>query len=167
MPDSSSHGVPDEAFEQLRKQYAEISQLAGALAHEIKNPLSVIGMNMELLAEDLGEPETPKERRALAKVEIVKRQCQRLQNLLDDFLRFARIRHLDLTAGNLNERIERVLSLFEPQAREQGIDIVRYLDADLPLIMMDEQTLEAALVNLVKNAIEAMPDGGQLTVRTG
>lgn len=158
--------IDEQAYQRLRKQFEEISQLAGALAHEIKNPLSVIGMNMELLAEDFGEPENPRERRALAKVEIVKQQCQRLQTLLDDFLRFARVRHLDLSAGNLNERIERVLCLFEPQANEQGIEIIRYLDADLPLIMMDEQTLEAAMVNLVKNAIEAMPTGGQLTVRT-
>lgn len=154
------------SYEQLQKQYEEISQLAGALAHEIKNPLSVIGMNMELLAEDLGEPDTPTERRALAKVEIVKKQCERLQNLLNDFLRFARNRQLDLTAGSLNDRIERVLVLFEPQARDQGVEILRFLDPELPLVMLDEQTLEAALVNLVKNAIEAMPDGGEFTVRT-
>jgi len=159
MPEKNS-------YERLQKQYEEISQLAGALAHEIKNPLSVIGMNMELLAEDLGEPDTPTERRALAKVEIVKKQCERLQNLLNDFLRFAKNRALDLTAGSLNERVERVLTLFEPQARDQGVEILRYLDPELPLVMLDERTLEAALVNLVKNAIEAMPDGGQFTVRT-
>lgn len=159
--------MPDtDSYERLQKQFEEISQLAGALAHEIKNPLSVIGMNMELLAEDFGEPESPRDRRALAKVDIVKKQCERLQILLNDFLRFARNKHLDLTAGSLNERIERVLTLFEPQAKEQGIDILRYLDHELPLVMLDEQTLEAAFVNLVKNAIEAMPDGGELTVRT-
>lgn len=155
-----------DSYQQLRKQYDEISQLAGALAHEIKNPLSVIGMNMELLAEDLGEPDSPTERRALAKVDIVKKQCERLQNLLNDFLRFARNRELDLTAGSLNDRVERVLTLFTPQANEQGVEILRFLDPELPLVMLDEQTLEAALVNLVKNAIEAMPDGGELTVRT-
>ncbi len=161
-----SLAMSNPSYEQLQKQYEELSQLAGSLAHEIKNPLSVIGMNMELLAEDLGEPQTPVERRALAKVEIVKKQCERLQNLLNDFLRFARNQTLDLSAGSLNERIERVLTLFEPQAKEQGIEFIRYLDPELPLVMLDERTLEAALVNLVKNAIEAMPDGGQLTVRT-
>jgi signal transduction histidine kinase len=68
--------------------------------------------------------------------------------------------------GSLNEQVERVLNLFEPQAQEQGIEIVRYLDCELPSILLDVPTLEAALVNLVKNAVEAMPDGGQLTVRT-
>ncbi len=170
MSESTENSTPEleymEAYDRLRKQYDDISQLAGALAHEIKNPLSVIVMNMELLAEDLGEPQTPVERRACDRVKIVKHQCQRLQNLLDDFLRFARMKHLHMSPGNLNDRIERVLTLFEPQAREQHVDVLRYLDADLPLIMMDEQTLEAALVNLVKNSIEAMPNGGQLTVRT-
>ncbi len=150
----------------LREQYHEIAELAGALAHEIKNPLSVIGMNMELLREDLANSESQEARRAIAKTEIVQKQCRRLQNLLDDFLRFARVRHLDLTPGNLNERVERVLDLFSPQADESHIEVIRYLDADLPTILMDEQTIEAALVNLVKNAIEAMSDGGELTVRT-
>jgi len=166
MPEAHLDSAHQEAYDRLRKQYDEISQLAGALAHEIKNPLSVIGMNMELLAEDLGELEGPNSRRVLNKVQIVQNQCHRLQNLLDDFLRFARIRHLDLSAGNLNEQVDRVLDLFAPQAEESRIEVVRYLDPDLPGIMMDEQTLEAALVNLVKNAIEAMPDGGTLTART-
>ena len=156
----------EEEIRRLREQYHEIAELAGALAHEIKNPLSVIGMNMELLREDLVSSEAPEVRRAVGKTEIVQKQCRRLQNLLDDFLRFARVRHLDLTPGSLNERVERVLDLFAPQARENHVEIVPYLDADLPSILMDEQTIEAALVNLVKNAIEAMPDGGQLTVRT-
>lgn len=155
-----------EVIQQLRTQYNEIAQLAGELAHEIKNPLSVIAMNMDLLAEDFADAATPPERRALAKIGIVKSQCQRLQNLLDDFLNFARVRHLELLPGSLNEQIERVLNLFRPQAEERNIDIVRYLDPELPSIMLDVPTLEAALVNLVKNAIEAMPGGGQLTART-
>ena len=156
----------EEEIRRLREQYHEIAELAGALAHEIKNPLSVIGMNMELLREDLANSESHEARRAVDKTEIVQKQCRRLQNLLDDFLRFARVRHLDLTPGNLNERVERVLDLFAPQADESNIEVIRYLDADLPSILMDEQTIEAALVNLVKNAIESMPDGGELTVRT-
>ena len=152
--------------QRLQDQYNEIAQLAGALAHEIKNPLSVIGMNMELLAEDFENGQTPMERRALNKINIVQTQCHRLQNLLDDFLRFARIRHLDMAPGSLNEHIERVLQFFSPQTTASGVEVTEYFDPDLPSIMLDEQTLEAALMNLVKNAIEAMPDGGQLTART-
>jgi len=123
-------------------------------------------MNMELLAEDFADPQTPKERRALSKIEMVTRQCTRLENLLNDFLRFSKVRRLDLRMGSLNEQVERVLDLYLPQAKEQGVEIVRYLDADLPSIQLNAETLQAALVNLVKNALEAMPDGGQLIART-
>ena len=156
---------PDaDTIEQLRRQYQEIAQLSGALAHEIKNPLSVIGMNIELLAEELASVEGA--RRSLARLDIVQKQCHRLQRLLDDFLRFARFRKLDLTPGDLNEQIDRVLNLFAPQARESGVEVLRYLDPDLPSILLEEQTLESALVNLVKNSMEAMTTGDQLIART-
>jgi signal transduction histidine kinase len=155
-----------ESEEVLRAQYHELAELAGSLAHEIKNPLSVIRMNVELLAEDLTPPQSPEQRRALTKVEIVMEQCTRLENLLNDFLRFARVRGLELSPGDLNEQIERVLLLFEPQANEAGVEVLKYLDPDLPTILLDEQSLQAALVNLVKNALEAMPGGGQFVVRT-
>jgi len=156
----------DGALDELRARYTELAALAGSLAHEIKNPLSVIRMNMDLLAEDFVKSETPKERRALTKIEMVSRQCTRLENLLNDFLRFNKVGQLELTLGSLNEQIERVLDLFTAQAEDSQIEIVRYLDADLPSIQLNAETLQAALVNLVKNAIEAMPDGGQLTART-
>jgi signal transduction histidine kinase len=162
----SEHPRYDSFTQQLLHQYNEIAQLAGALAHEIKNPLSVISMNIDLLAEDFAGASTPEARRAMRRIQTLQRQCQRLQNLLNDFLKFARVRKLDLSIGNLNEQVERVLDLFAPQLNESGVEVVRYLDADLPMMMLDEQTMEAALVNLVKNAIEAMPDGGVLTART-
>lgn len=161
-PESSAQ----EQAARLLVQYHELAELAGELAHEIKNPLSVIRMNMDLLEEDFAEPESPRERRALQKIAVVSRQCTRLENLLNDFLRFARLRQLDLRAGNLNEQIDRVLDLFEPQAKESGVEVIRYLDPDLPSVLLHAETLQAALVNLVKNALEAMPDGGQLMVRT-
>jgi signal transduction histidine kinase len=153
-------------LQQLREQYAEIAQIAGELAHEIKNPLSVIRMNMDLLAEDLGEPQNQRDRRALAKVAVVQQQCERLQNLLNDFLRFARVQNLQLTPGDLNDLTGRVLNFVAPQAREQGIEIIRYLSPELPIILLDEETLYAALLNMVLNAIQAMPTGGTLTVRS-
>ena len=156
----------EQALDELRERHSELAALAGSLAHEIKNPLSVIRMNMDLLAEDFAEPQTPRERRALAKIEMVGRQCTRLENLLNDFLRFNKVNQLDLRLGSLNEQIERVLELFATQADASGIEIVRYLDAELPSIQLNAETLQAALVNLVKNALEAMPDGGQLVART-
>jgi len=155
-----------DSADQLRAQYAELAALVGSLAHEIKNPLSVIRMNMDLLGEDFAQPGTPRERRALAKIDMVGRQCERLETLLNDFLRFNKVGRLELRLGSLNEQIEHVLDLFEPQAIAAGVEIVRYLDQDLPSIQLNGETLQAALVNLVKNALEAMPAGGQLIART-
>lgn len=165
MTQEDSINQADETA-RLLVQYGELAELAGALAHEIKNPLSVIRMQMDLLAEDFAVAETPRERRALQKIAMVSKQCTRLENLLRDFLHFARLRELELRPANLNELILRVLEFFDAQARESGIEIVHYLDPDLPSVLLHPETLEAAIVNLVKNALEAMPNGGQLMVRT-
>ena len=152
--------------QRLMDQYTEIAQLAGALAHEIKNPLSTIRLNMDMLAEDLGEPETPQQRRALKRVDVVRRECSRLQSLLDDFLNFAKVRRLSLEPSDLNHQIEDVLDFFAPEAKEAGIEITRYLDPDLPRVRLDREAFRQALLNLIINAKQAMPDGGQLVVRT-
>ncbi len=162
-PESSSS---DELFQRLRENYNELATLAGSLAHEIKNPLSVIRMNMDLLSEDLALGDSPRDNRIRRKVDIVQNQCTRLENLLNDFLRFARLRDLELTPGNLNDVVNRVLTFYEALARESGIEVVAYLDASLPTILLHSQTLEASILNLVKNAFEAMPKGGHLVVRT-
>jgi signal transduction histidine kinase len=161
--------APDESaatVQRLMDQYTEIAQLAGGLAHEIKNPLSTIRLNMELLAEDLGEPETPGGRRALKRVEVVRRECQRLQSLLDDFLNYAKVRRLHLEPTDLNHQIDDVLDFFAPEAKEASVEVVRYLDPELPRVMLDREAFRQALLNLIINAKQAMPDGGQLVVRT-
>jgi len=160
-PDDSSATV-----QRLMDQYTEIARLAGGLAHEIKNPLSTIRLNMELLAEDLGEPQTAADRRAIKRVEVVRRECQRLQSLLDDFLNFAKVRRLHLEPSDLNHQVDDILDFFAPEAREAGVEIVRYLDPELPRVMLDREAFRQALLNLIINAKQAMPDGGQLVVRT-
>ncbi|HEX2476836.1 MAG TPA: ATP-binding protein [Lacipirellulaceae bacterium] len=152
--------------QRLMDQYTEIARLAGGLAHEIKNPLSTIRLNMELLAEDLGEAQTPVQRRAAKRIDIVRRECQRLQSLLDDFLNFAKVRRLHLEPSDLNHQIDDVLDFFAPEAAEAGVEIVRYLDPDLPRVLIDREAFRQALLNLIINAKQAMPDGGQLIVRT-
>jgi signal transduction histidine kinase len=146
--------------------YTGMLQLAGGLAHEIKNPLSTIRLNMELLAEDLGEATTPQQRRASKRIDVVQRECQRLQRLLDDFLNFAKVRPGQLEPSDLNEAIDQALDFFQAEADESGVEIVRYLDPNLPRVMLDRESFHGALLNLLLNAHQAMPDGGQLMIRT-
>jgi len=161
-----SHPPNAEVNQWLVDQYAEIARLAGGLAHEIKNPLSTIRMNMELLAEDFRDSETPRDRRALKKVELVERECQRLQDLLENFLQFAKAHRLNLQPSNLNTQVGQVLDFYRPKAREAGVEIVDYLSGNLPTVLLDREAFHGALLNLMLNAEQAMPNGGQLVVRT-
>lgn len=157
---------PAEVNQKLVDQYTEIARLAGGLAHEIKNPLSTIGLNMELLAEDLQEEDTPRHRRALAKIEVVQRECQRLQDLLDDFLNFAKVRNLRREPSDLNDQVRQVLDFFRPQSVETGVEVAAYLQSDLPGVLLDREAFRGALLNLILNAHQAMPQGGRLEVFT-
>ncbi len=161
-----SQPTAEDVNRRLVDQYTEIARLAGGLAHEIRNPLSTIRLNMELLAEDFGQGESPREQRALKKVDVVQRECQRLQDLLDDFLNFAKVRRLKLQPSEFNSQVKEVLDFFRPKAAEAGIEVVDYLAADLPTVLLDRESFRGALLNLVLNAEQAMPQGGQLVVRT-
>jgi signal transduction histidine kinase len=165
MPSSDTSALND-VNQKLVDQYTEIARLAGGLAHEIKNPLSTIRLNMELLAEDFAEGESRRERRALAKVQVVQRECRRLQELLDNFLSFAKVRKLNQEPSNLNLQVKQVIDFFRPKAADTGIEIVDYLAPDLPTVLLDREAFHGALLNLVLNAEQAMLDGGQLVVRT-
>jgi signal transduction histidine kinase len=152
--------------EQLAEQYAQIARLTGSLAHEIKNPLSTIVLNMELLAEDFQKADTPREKRTLAKIQMVQRECRRLQSILDDFLNYAKVRRLNFEPSDLNEEIRKLLEFYRPKADEARIEIVPYLKSDLPSVILDREQFRGALLNLILNAQQAMPDGGQLVVAT-
>ncbi len=162
----ASSSTAADVNQKLVDQYTEIAQLAGGLAHEIKNPLSTIGLNIELLAEDLAGDDSPRARRALAKIGVVQRECQRLQDLLNDFLTFARVRKPHLESSDLNEEVRRLLDFFRPKAAEAKIEVVTYLQTDLPGVLLDRETFRSALLNLVLNAQQAMPEGGQLVIST-
>ena len=160
-PDKSAAAV-----ERLMDQYTQIARLAGALAHEIKNPLSTIRLNMELLAEDLEQSDSPAGRRARKRIELVQQECRRLQDLLDDFLNYAKVRQLQQVATDLNGQIEEVLDFFAPETAAAGIEVKRFLDPDLPRVLLDREAFRGALLNLLINARQAMSEGGQLTIST-
>ena len=156
----------DEHALNLRLQYAEISQLAGGLAHEIRNPLSTMSLNLDLLAEDFQQAESPRDRRVLQKIERLRRESQRLQDILENFLRFARAQDLRLETAELNVVVEELRDFFEPQAMTQGIVIRTQYEPDLPRSSLDVDLFKQALLNLILNAEHAMPHGGELILTT-
>lgn len=161
----------DESSSARAETYAEFAALVGALAHEIRNPLSTIRLNMELLGEDFetADPESPtkhRDRRAKAKIDLVRQECDRLQKLLGDFLDFARQESLTLEPANLNVELSQLLDFFAPQARDAHVEVVRYLDPELPNVRLDRETFRSAVLNLLINAVQAMDTGGQMVIRT-
>jgi signal transduction histidine kinase len=152
--------------QRLLAQYAEISQLAGGLAHEIRNPLSTLSLNLDLLLEDFQNPETLRDRRVLHRVERLRHEVARLLAILENFLRFARIQDLKLEPTGLNALIDELRDFSEPQAATKGIVIRTSFAADLPSIPIDRDLFKQALLNLVLNAQHAMPSGGELILTT-
>src|SRR5437764_1011077 len=100
----------------MNTHYHELAELAGGFIHEIKNHLSTLGLNLQLLTEDFQDPQSQRERRALTRVQRLQGECQRLVELSNDFLRFARIQALDLLPTNLSKVIEEMIDFFTPTA---------------------------------------------------
>ena len=152
--------------ERLQTQYAEIASIAGGLAHEIRNPLSTMALNLDLLLEDLSVGDTARERRMLQKVTTLRKQCTHLERLLNDFLQFARVGSLDQRPSDLNALVREFIDFYLPQANEQGIEISPHLAANLPLVNIDVRLFLQVLTNLSRNAQQAMPRGGVLELQT-
>jgi two-component system, NtrC family, sensor histidine kinase HydH len=150
----------------LRAQNAEISQLAGGLAHEIRNPLSTLSLNLDLLDEDFEEAESPRDRRIKQRVGRLKREVQRLYDILENFLRFARVQELKLAPTDLNALVEELCDFYEPQASTLAIVVRTYFSPDLPRPVIDADLFKQAVLNLMLNAEHAMAEGGELIMTT-
>jgi two-component system sensor histidine kinase HydH len=151
---------------QLRRQYEEVAALAGGLAHEIRNPLSTMGMLLELMAEDLETPETPRDRRILTQVKTLQRECRHLEEILNAFLQFARLGELELVVCDLNQLVRDFIEFYKAEASDHGIEISPHLASDLPYVRADRSLFRQMLLNLALNAQQAMPDGGIMELQT-
>jgi signal transduction histidine kinase len=149
----------------LDPQYAELAELAGGFIHEIKNHISTLGLNLQLLAEDFADPQSQRERRALERVKRLQGECQRLVDVSNDFLRFARVKDVEAKPVDLTEVVEEVVDFFSPTARTADVEIKSYLPADLPPVALDADLFKQSLLNLLLNAQQAMPDGGEITLQ--
>jgi signal transduction histidine kinase len=143
------------------ERLAELGTLTGGLAHEIKNPLSTVQLNLQLLAEDL-TPDNPAYPRIVNRLKTVQKETSRLRDILDDFLRYAGKLELDRQPTDLNELLEELVDFFVPQAQQQRAK-VRLRRADQPLVApVDPRLIKQAVLNLMLNALQAMPEGGDL-----
>lgn len=137
-----------------------LSRLAGGLAHELKNPLSTIGLHLALLAEDWAEEDGQRAHRTRRTLATLKQEVERLDGILEDFLRFARTDKLETRPTNLNHLVEQVVRFVQPEAERIGVHLTTYLDLDLPEIPLDAGRIRQALLNLIINARQALEPGG-------
>lgn len=149
----------------MQESYAELAEIAGGFIHEIKNHLGTLGLNLQLLGEDFQEPETPRERRALTRIQRLQSQCQHLVEISNDFLRFARIKDLTLVPADLGKILDEMIDFFAPTAQLANIHIKAYMPGDLPPVPLDVDLFKQALLNLMLNAEQAMPEGGEITIQ--
>ncbi len=149
--------TPNQLNARLEKLYTEIAQLAGGLAHEIKNPLSTIRLNMALLKENVEDlDDSPQRRRALERIETVERETLRLEELLNEFLSFTRAHNLDLLPSDVNLELQQIVRFFRPQAEAVGVEIREFYANDLPTIRLDHRSFDRAVLNLLINALQSI-----------
>ncbi len=149
------------------ERLAEIGTLTGGLAHEIKNPLSTIGLNAQLLVEDIHELPLPDDERSrvIRRIESLRRETERLRDILTDFLQFAGRVRLDPHPVDLNRLVEELADFYLPQATQQGV-LLRLQPADEPALASIDQTLmKQAILNLMINATQAMAESDTPTAR--
>lgn len=137
---------------------AELGTLTGGLAHEIKNPLSTIGLNLQLLRESVDQSELPEaERGRLSRrIASISAESDRLRDILEDFLAFAGRVRLDRREAELNNVLDELIDFYEPQANASGVQLRKQFDANVGVISIDPTLLKQALLNLLINATQAM-----------
>ena len=156
-----------QAREQLRQseKLAALGKLSAGLAHELRNPLNTVLMLIYAMAQDQGYPRQRTTTNGFSDdLRIVQGELQRIKLLLDQFLEFARPRPPHFQRERLQEIMEETLLLIGPEARGREIVIRRDWANTLPLAWVDGVQIKQVFLNLLLNAIQAMPHGGTLTV---
>lgn len=143
------------------ERLAELGILTSGLAHEIKNPLSTIQLNLQLLSEDL-DPRDVQQHRVIHRMEVVQRETARLREIVDDFLRYAGKMELDRKPTDLNDLLEELVDFFLPQAQLQKVQLRLRRDQGPLIASVDAKFVKQAVLNLMLNGVQAMPDGGEL-----
>jgi signal transduction histidine kinase len=160
------------------ERLAELGTLTSHLMHEIRNPLSTIKVNLQLLTEDMaqearraapgagpGELE-PKFQRQMRKLSTITKEAERLAETLSDFGRYAGRMEVHRVRTDVNEILDDVIDFYEPQAVSKGVQMRRSLGAAPAQCSVDERLFKQAVLNLFINAVQAMENGGELIVRT-
>jgi signal transduction histidine kinase len=152
-----------ELEERLRRadRLAALGTMAAGIAHDIRNPLTSILIFSQLMSLHHDDPDVREKFNR-----VVPRELERVQAVIEDMMELARPAAIHREPVNLNELVAQVLELYENQASAQSIKVGREYEQDLPFCMADRKRLHRCFSNVVSNGIQAMPNGGDLTLRT-
>jgi signal transduction histidine kinase len=143
------------------KHLASLGELAASVAHEVKNPLAGIKLAIQVLAK---EPRVADNQRET--IQEIVRSIDRLDKTITDLLSYSRISPPALNPADLHQVIEAALFSAKEEAQTTGVRVEKSFDLTLPLLPLDPRQMEGVFLNLFLNALQAMPQGGILTVQT-
>jgi signal transduction histidine kinase len=145
------------------ERLASLGEMVAAVSHEIKNPLGIVQSTAEILNKRLKKLAPGNEHLA----EIIVTETSRLDEIVREFLDFARPQVPKLTSSSLNELLLKVAEFMQPEFARQKIDFEDHLDNSLAPKDIDQSLLYRAFLNLFVNAVQAMPDGGSIIATSG
>lgn len=137
------------------------SELVAGVAHEIRNPLSVIGMTAQYL-----EIKLPKNSPLREFVIAIKNKVNKLDKVSKDLINYAKPKELNLEAGDLHKNIDSILNLIKPKCEIQKVKIIKKFDKNLPDLIVNHILIDEVFTNIANNALDAMPKGGKLIIST-
>jgi signal transduction histidine kinase len=150
------------------EKMAVLGTFASGLAHEVRNPLNSIALQLSILERRIGRCEAALAGEMAHLTGVIRQEVKRLDGLVGDFLLFSRTDRIQYHSANLDELIDEIVHLLRPEARAAGVTIRRQRSGEaIPPALMDGEKVKQVVMNLVRNAVEAMPEGGVVTVESG
>jgi signal transduction histidine kinase len=150
----------------LAERLSSLGHLAAGVAHEIRNPLNAIGMGLQRLRREFVPQEEPKKQEYLAFADVMSKEIRRVNDIVEQFLTLSRPSQLHLTTASLQELLKNLVLLLQEEASSRGIRLQLEMTPELPSIKMDAEKLMQALLNLVKNGLQAIENGGTVRIET-